>query len=403
MLRRAQSATSRREGLARAAAGGAARRRRGRPGRSGVRRRRGRTARARELYLAVQDAWSRDDRQRLRGSSPSDLMTEWDRRLDDFAARGQRNVVDVQVLEVQQVGLVNRVADADDRVVVLMQATLLDYVEDGGRRLMRTTIPRATNGRSCTSTGRWQARRRLVPAVDRGAARGRAPARGAARRDAGRGRAGPRRGGVRARRGGQDRRRARRRPAERRLRGRRPHAGAGRRARRRALCVDVLETAVRRAVEAWLGAVDGSDADLLAMADPAAVDALLYGGDAPGTSRVVVRGAKVLAVAITRCDVHAHPAELEVHVDVSRRALSRGPRHPRAPRGQPQPGAPLAGGLDAGALPGGAARAPPRGSAAAASGYAHLQCRRQPTARFAVGHEQSTSCGVAPAAAISSR
>ena len=80
---------------------------------------------------------------------------------------------------------------------------------------------------------------------------------------------------------------------------------------------DVLETAVRRAVDAWLGAVDGSDEELLAIADPAAVDVLLYGGDAGRTSRIVVRGARVGAVAITRCDVHARPAELEVHVDVS--------------------------------------------------------------------------------------
>ena len=65
-------------------------------------------------------------------------MAEWDRRLDDFASRGQRNVVDVQVLEVHQVGLVNRTDDEDDRVFVLMQATLLDYVESEGGRLMRT-------------------------------------------------------------------------------------------------------------------------------------------------------------------------------------------------------------------------------------------------------------------------
>jgi predicted lipid-binding transport protein (Tim44 family) len=79
---------------------------------------------------------------------------------------------------------------------------------------------------------------------------------------------------------------------------------------------DVLETAVRRAVEAWLGAVDGSDAPLLQIADPAAVDALLYGGDAERATRVVVRGARVRGVAITRVDVQAHPAELAVNVDV---------------------------------------------------------------------------------------
>jgi predicted lipid-binding transport protein (Tim44 family) len=79
---------------------------------------------------------------------------------------------------------------------------------------------------------------------------------------------------------------------------------------------DVLETAVRRAVDAWLEAVDGADEPLLGIAEPPAVDDLLYGGDGERTSRVVVRGARVLAVAITRCDVHTTPAELEVHIDV---------------------------------------------------------------------------------------
>ena len=111
-------------------------------------------ARARELYLAVQDAWSRNDRARLRELVFPDLMAEWDRRLDDFASRGQRNVVDVQVLEVHQVGLVNRTDDEDDRVVVLMQATLLDYVSPTAGGSCAPTTPRATRRRSCTSTGR---------------------------------------------------------------------------------------------------------------------------------------------------------------------------------------------------------------------------------------------------------
>ena len=90
---------------------------------------------------------------------------------------------------------------------------------------------------------------------------------------------------------------------------------------------------MRRAVDAWLGAVDGSDEELLEIADPPAVDVLLYGGDASRTSRIVVRGARVGAVAITRCDVHTRPAELEVHVDVSGVRYRRGPRHARGARG----------------------------------------------------------------------
>ena len=74
----------------------------------------------------------------------------------------------------------------------------------------------------------------------------------------------PRRGGLRARRGGRPSPTTASPTCSRGLRGRRAHAGAGRRARRRALRRDVLETAVRRAVEAWLDAIDGADDALLA-------------------------------------------------------------------------------------------------------------------------------------------
>jgi predicted lipid-binding transport protein (Tim44 family) len=275
-------------------------------------------ARARELYLAVQDAWTRDDRQRLHELVSADLMTEWDRRLDDFAARGQRNVVQVDALEVQQVGLVNRAADDDDRVVVLMQATLLDYVEEGGRRLMRTDDPEGDEravvheywtlakreGAWCLESiegpreGEHQLDAPLVatPAEDTRVRDEAVFELADADKVA-------------------DEQVAELLSVD--------YEGDARMQAQDAALVDgrfasdVLETAVRRAVDAWLGAVDGSDADLLAMADPAAAQVLLYGGDATAASRVVVRGAKVLGVAIARCDVHAHPAELEVHVDVS--------------------------------------------------------------------------------------
>ena len=47
---------------------------------------------------------------------------------------------------------------------------------------------------------------------------------------------------------------------------------------------------MRRVVAAWTEAVDGPDAPLEALASRAAVDELLYGGDASRTTRLVVRG-----------------------------------------------------------------------------------------------------------------
>jgi predicted lipid-binding transport protein (Tim44 family) len=275
-------------------------------------------ARARELYLAVQDAWSRDDRERLRELVFPDLMAEWDRRLDDFASRGQRNVVDVEVLEVHQVGLVNRSDDEDDRVVVLMQATLLDYVESEGGRLMRTDD--AERDEKAIVHEYWTLGKRdgawCLQSIE-------GPKEGEHHLTSGLVATPAHDGRVRdeavfeiaeADKVADDR------VAD--LLSVDYEADARMQAQDAALvdgrfASDVLETAVRRAVDAWLGAVDGSDEELLAIADPAAVDVLLYGGDTSRTSRIVVRGARVAAVAITRCDVHTRPAELEVHVDVS--------------------------------------------------------------------------------------
>ncbi len=271
--------------------------------------------RAEGLYRQVQDAWSRDDVDRLRGLVSPDLMTEWERRLADFRARGQRNVVEVVSLQASQVGLVNRAADHEDRVVVLMEATLDDYVQQGDRRLMRDgerdercqvsefwTLAKR-DGAWCLHSVEGRAEgahnlRRDIVAVPDADARVRDEAVfELARADA-----------V-----------ADDRVADLLSVGYEGDALA--QARDAALAdgrfaTDVLESAVRRAVEAWLEAVDGSDDALLRLADPAAVDALLYGGDATHGTRVVARGARVLAVAITRCDVHALPAELGVHVDV---------------------------------------------------------------------------------------
>ncbi len=82
---------------------------------------------------------------------------------------------------------------------------------------------------------------------------------------------------------------------------------------------DVLEVAVRRAVEAWGEAIDGADGSLQALADQPAVDALLYGGDASHNTRIVVRGGQVDRVAITALDPHVDPATMTVQVSLQGR------------------------------------------------------------------------------------
>jgi hypothetical protein len=79
---------------------------------------------------------------------------------------------------------------------------------------------------------------------------------------------------------------------------------------------DVIEVAVRRAVDAWAEAIDGEDDALLAISDPAVVNELLYDGDATGRTRVVVRGPRLLGLHVLGLDTRATPPRVAVSADV---------------------------------------------------------------------------------------
>ena len=91
------------------------------------------------LFSDIQSAWDANDVAKLGGMVGDELMVEWRRRLQDFERKGWRNRVRVvNGPQVQYVGLVNRAQDAEDRVVVHVQATLEDYVQtSSGGRVMR--------------------------------------------------------------------------------------------------------------------------------------------------------------------------------------------------------------------------------------------------------------------------
>jgi hypothetical protein len=78
---------------------------------------------------------------------------------------------------------------------------------------------------------------------------------------------------------------------------------------------DVLEVAVRRAVQAWAQAIDGDDAPLAAVAEPEARRELLHPGGSDLT-RLVVRGPKVTRIRIVGLDAGAVPPTMTVEVDV---------------------------------------------------------------------------------------
>ena len=95
---------------------------------------------AARLFRDAQEAWDARDRERLATLVGEDLMVEWSRRLDDFDRKGWHNRVEVlKDPKIQYVGLVNREEDAEDRVVVRLEAELNSYVLDrNGTKLMRT-------------------------------------------------------------------------------------------------------------------------------------------------------------------------------------------------------------------------------------------------------------------------
>lgn len=260
-------------------------------------------AQAGELFVTIQEAWGRNDVAALRGLVGAELLVEWERRLADFAAKGWHNIVEVQGRPgVEYVGLVNREDDAQDRVCVRVTATLIDYVQTStGERLNRdgktsTEVAHAEYWTLEHRDGSWkllsiesdtegahQLDAELVPTpwADTGRLQGEALVEGAV--------------------------------ADKALPGFQINElvsvdlSADARAQALDLSLadgrfapDVLEVVARRAVAAWVEAVDGIDGALLALAAPEAAATLLYGDDGSGGTRVVVRGAEIEQIAIDR-------------------------------------------------------------------------------------------------------
>jgi predicted lipid-binding transport protein (Tim44 family) len=245
-------------------------------------------------------------------------MKEWRRRLEDFKRKGWRNVVEViGNVKVEYVGLVNRADDKDDRCVVFIEARLQDYVRGkGGQKITRTdATSEFTTLREYWTLGKDEADNWRLLSIEQDAE--------GAHHIAAEIVASP--------------------WDDSRLRDEALVEGAvadkvedGYKvsdvadldfdgdARAAALDLsladarfgpDVLETAARRAVGGWAEAVDGEDADLAAVATPAAMRDLLY-PDGNERRRLVVRGPKVERLHIAALDAAAEPPTMTVEVTV---------------------------------------------------------------------------------------
>jgi predicted lipid-binding transport protein (Tim44 family) len=276
------------------------------------------------LFKDVQGAWDQRDRTRLADLVGRDLMVEWTRRLDDFERKGWHNRVEVALgPEVEYVGMVNRADDSDDRVVVRVEATLTDFVENrAGQRInhsdstsdRRSLCEYWTLGKRKRDGG-WmllsiEARAEgdhhlasdlvVTPWDDTARLRDEALVEGAA----------------------QDKLPENVRAAE------VASVSYEHDAHAKALDLslvdarfapDVLEVAVRRVVAAWAEAVDGSDEALEALSTPAALHDLLYPGDGGARTRLVVRGPRVLSVKIESLEVDPEPPRMTVAVEAEGR------------------------------------------------------------------------------------
>ena len=290
------------------------------------------------LHRDIVDAWTARDRETLRTLLAPDLYTEWALRLDDFDRKGWHNVTELLAEpEVEYLGLVNREDDADDRVVVRVEAHLRDYVRDrhgriitrtddsdaetvlaeywvlgkrGGRWTLLSTEQDAEGGHHIESAiiaTPWADDERLLDeaATERGVA-----------------------GAVADDHVGQ--------LADVDFEGSARIAALDLATLDGRFAPDVIEASVRRAVSGWVEAVDGEDAALEAVTTAEVAAELLHPGDTSRRTRLVVRGPRVHSIHITGLQPETQPPTLTVEVGVEGRryiqdrdtiAVLRGSKH----------------------------------------------------------------------------
>lgn len=271
------------------------------------------------LFRAIQAAWSRNDYERLHELVGPELMVEWERRLKDFKHKGMKNKVEIQgEVEVAYVGLINREADEEDRVVVRVAAKLRDYaIKRGGERIVADA---AVGGfvylREWWTLGKRDGRWTLISIEQReeGAHQMEGELIAAPEHDA-------RITDEAVTELAVDDKLAEgfkvAEIADLDFDGTARDAALDLALADARFGPDVLEVAARRAVSGWAEAVDGEDDALERVATPEAVNELLYGGDAKSKTRLVVRGPKIKQVRITGLEAGVEPARMTIEVHVS--------------------------------------------------------------------------------------
>lgn len=274
------------------------------------------------LFEEIQKAWSDDNRIALRGLITPDLAAEWERRLDDFERKGWTNKVEpIGEPKVEYVGLGRKNrhdASSEDRVVVRIEAKLRDFVIDRqGQRIKRD----GSIGDTVRMREYWTLERRgdhwVLASIESGAEgdhalkdkivqtewaddqalRDEAMVEGAVAQQAPDGTAVAE-------------------LADLQFSGDAQAAALDLSLADGRFAPDILEVAARRAVAAWVVAVDGPDTELKRLATPEAVRELLHPGDPSAQTRLVVRGAQVQRIRVIALDAASDPATMTIDVDL---------------------------------------------------------------------------------------
>ena len=276
---------------------------------------------AAQLFADIQSAWSADNRVALRGLITPELLTEWERRLDDFERKGWRNIVEPSgPPNVEYIGLMRRERGHEDldRVVVRIEAKLRDYVmNSSGQHIKRE----GAFTESVRMREYWTLERRgehwVLASIETGAEgehslqdkivqthwadeqslRDEALVEGAVAQSAP---DGFKVGEL----------------AELQFSGDAHAAALDLSLADARFAPDILEVAARRTVAAWAEAVDGPDTELRKVATPDAVRELLHPGDTSGRTRLVVRGVQVQRIRVVGLDAQAEPATMTIDVDL---------------------------------------------------------------------------------------
>jgi predicted lipid-binding transport protein (Tim44 family) len=277
---------------------------------------------AAKLFLDIQKAWDAQDRIRLRALVAPELLGEWERRLDDFDRKGWHNRVQPSgEPRVEYVGLRNTGDDRTDRAKVRIETTLRDYVEDSyGQRVGRAdslsdTIKVREYWTLGKRDGHW-----ILLSIEQGAEGDHALSeeivaspwaddrsmRDAALVEGAVSDAVPEGTNIAE-------------LADLDFQGDARAAANDLSLADGRFAPDILEVAARRAVAAWAEAVDGDDAELLALAHPDAAQQMLHPGDPSRQTRLVVRGPQVKRIRITGLDAAATPPTMTIEVDLEGR------------------------------------------------------------------------------------